>query len=460
MNLPGAAAPLSEALLHSCGWLCAAELAPVSRQWCDAVRSWRLGVVSISAGYSHWPVIAGDGHSFVTITIRTRHAVRGDEVVETREVRRKDGRYGGPPRWKEFLHALMGALRGCSKLRQLKLDEGSWRRDESLTTVTALAPACRLLEVVDLTIDSRRLSEELSCLAQCCTQLRSVTFNGSNGAHGAKMDAGLRELASRCPQLETLVFENIADSAYISDSCDLTGGCLDLLAERCTRLCTLQFPGAARVSSGSLQRLGHACNLESVKLLNWMLLDDAAVAALAKPSLCTLRLAFEQSWDDTDENFEPLITNVALISLSQHCPRLTSLDLQGCCEVNSDGVIVVVAGCPLLTSLELHGTAVGDRGVEAIGAGLDALEWLDLSECWRITDEALGYLHRCPRLKYLDVSGEPELNLSWPAVLALYRARGCTRNTHPARRALEPNIQIEGLGYWDPVTDAEYTHAD
>ena len=81
----------------------------------------RLGVVSISD--RHWPVVAGDGHSFVTITIRTRHAVRGDEVVETREVRRKDGRYGGPPRWKEFLHALMGALRGCSKLRQLKLDE-------------------------------------------------------------------------------------------------------------------------------------------------------------------------------------------------------------------------------------------------------------------------------------------------------------------------------------------------
>ena len=273
-----------------------------------------------------------------------------------------------------------------------------------MTTVTALAPACRLLEVVDLTIDSRRLSEELSCLAQCCTQLRSVTFNGSNGdvEHpGAKMDAGLRELASRCPQLETLVFENIADSAYMSDSCDLTDGCLDLLAERCTRLRTLQFPGAARVSSGSLQRLGHACSLESVKLLNWMLLDDAAVAALAKPSPSTsgwpsnngTTLTLELRQSRTWRSFRA--RSVALAA----CVDLRRV----CCEVG-DGVIVVVAGCPLLTSLELHGTAVGDRGVEAIGAGLDALEWLDLSECWRITDEALGYLHRCPRLKYLDVS--------------------------------------------------------
>ena len=83
------------------------------------------------------------------------------------------------------------------------------------------------------------------------------------------------------------------------------------------------------------------------------------------------------------------ITDVALRYITQHLPRLTTLDLSSCTRLTDAGIA------------QLTTPPAGS---------VDLLQSLNLSNCSRITDTSLEHLSRCVALSRLDMRHSPHVS--------------------------------------------------
>ncbi|KAK9457626.1 hypothetical protein V1511DRAFT_178959 [Dipodascopsis uninucleata] len=101
------------------------------------------------------------------------------------------------------------------------------------------------------------------------------------------------------------------------------------------------------------------------------------------------------------------LTDKAIVSLTSAAKSLEELDLSFCCALSDVSVEVLSLGCIALQSLNLAfcGSAVSDASLRAVARHLVGLRWLSVRGCVRVTNagvEAVGT--GCFALQFLDVS--------------------------------------------------------
>ncbi len=103
------------------------------------------------------------------------------------------------------------------------------------------------------------------------------------------------------------------------------------------------------------------------------------------------------------------VTDQAMVSLTQSCTRLQSLDISNCWELSDATFGAIATMCRDLLSLTMcacRQPAVTDAALVSIGAGCTNLRHLSIGGCTQITDIAItGIIKGCRHLQSLDVSG-------------------------------------------------------
>lgn len=123
--------------------------------------------------------------------------------------------------------------------------------------------------------------------------------------------------------------------------------------------------------------------------------DDRPILVTEIDELETLHSIHIRSlWRSTDH---------VITSMSRHpCHALTHLSLTGCVGVTNFGLKILVTSFPCLV-------------------------WLNLSDCYHVTDEGLMILHDLPSLTHLDVSGCGTLKTGIPSLLLALPSMGSLR---------------------------------
>ena len=109
------------------------------------------------------------------------------------------------------------------------------------------------------------------------------------------------------------------------------------------------------------------------------------------PQLLELRFETQRLTDDNVNDIGRL------------CPGLRTIVLRNCVHLSDTGV-VSLSQCALLEVVDLWGCMmVTDAGVGALARHCTQLRHLSLSQCIRVSDEALCVLARCQRLTHLNL---------------------------------------------------------
>ncbi len=205
-------------------------------------------------------------------------------------------------------------------------------------------------------------------------------------------------------------------------------------------------------------------NLRSLKLDYCHALTDDAVRTVAKRSaehLTTFSVYSNQN-----------LTSAAAVTLSLHCPSLTSLSFSGCMKIGSAGITALAARCRKLKSLDLTRLPLLDD--VALGTLVRAnpnLERLVLYADSRLSDEPIArhLAPSCRSLRHLDCTGlnSPGISDDSLEALAAHCARlehlilsWCTRITDHgacavARRCPLSVLSVHGvLGVGEPLLSA------
>ena len=121
------------------------------------------------------------------------------------------------------------------------------------------------------------------------------------------------------------------------------------------------------------------------------------------------------------------ITDASVTELARRCSQLSSLNLKGCWKITDAGVVAVSQGCPQLSSLDLSACdQITDAAVIALAQGCPQLSSLDLKYCDQISDAGVIALGRhCPLIFSLRLTSEEDGTLTDAGVVAL--AQGCPR---------------------------------
>lgn len=151
------------------------------------------------------------------------------------------------------------------------------------------------------------------------------------------------------------------------------------------------------------KQLGNAClkifshGNECLKnfAISWLELEDGMLTSILKHQhdLESLSLV------DCEK-----LSNLSLISIPVHCPKLSSFDLKGMCYVTDHG-LVPLARSKCLQSLSLAEAAITDFTLENIAKGCGAkLKVLDISWCEDVSDQGMSAVAKsCRSLQRLGL---------------------------------------------------------
>lgn len=99
------------------------------------------------------------------------------------------------------------------------------------------------------------------------------------------------------------------------------------------------------------------------------------------------------------------ICNEGLKSISG-CPKISSLKLGLCPNINDHGLAYVARGCARLRELDLYRCSdISDMGIEEIAHGCPELEIINIAYNDKISDTSLISLSKCSSLKELEIRG-------------------------------------------------------
>ncbi|OQR92924.1 hypothetical protein ACHHYP_03074 [Achlya hypogyna] len=198
----------------------------------------------------------------------------------------------------------------------------------------------------------------------------------------------------------------------------------------------LNFSRCKRISSDSIRTLLHgSVTLKTLNLSFMDISDEAFVASHPLNAHLLKELDLGQC----------KITDVALVSIAQHCPELEVLRLRWCTQITDMGMVRVAMQCRRLRHLDLNNCGfVTDQTVSALAEHCPNLRWLNLSWCIHVTDRGITDVARaCLHLEELLVVWCSQLtDASLVALLAhakklrCVHLNGCKDNMSPERLAL------------------------
>ena len=178
----------------------------------------------------------------------------------------------------------------------------------------------------------------------------------------------------------------------------------------CSGLESVNLSLCKEVTKAALTQLGRQCrNLQSLDL-SVTRVTDKALVSLAENCSTLVRLNLRAC---------SLITDEAIIAISQFSPSLTFVDisLTGA-RVTDAAVIALTLNCPSLVELNASACNITDAAVTAVAQNCLDMESIDLSYCCQITDSGvLDLVGRCSNMRTLSLKGNNEItDLSVTAV--------------------------------------------
>ena len=153
-------------------------------------------------------------------------------------------------------------------------------------------------------------------------------------------------------------------------------------------------------------------NLHTITLNNCQFEDSFALQLTSlSREICWLDLYFCEE-----------LSEAAILSMVQNCPKLTGLGLGGL-QVSDAVLEKITKLCPGMTNLILYGNElITDRGILSIASNLQTLEEFDIQACIRLTDLSLSYLSTyCASTLRVLYIGE-HVTFGFPATRAMLAA--------------------------------------
>ncbi len=178
---------------------------------------------------------------------------------------------------------------------------------------------------------------------------------------------------------------------------------IETLVKSCPNLTELRLAEIGLLNDESLGPLG------SLKKLTYLDLSSAG-SPLSDQAITTLLSVVGKNLVSLSLSDNPELTDVTLIAIAKHCPRLRSVYLRNVVELTDDGVAEFFAmmktnGHPGLEVIDMEkGHDLKSKALQALvshsGATVEKLSLLG----WRdVEKEALNGLTKCKHLKELDI---------------------------------------------------------
>eukprot|EP00698_Gefionella_okellyi_P005702 TRINITY_DN15169_c0_g1_i1.p1 TRINITY_DN15169_c0_g1~~TRINITY_DN15169_c0_g1_i1.p1 ORF type:complete len:636 (+),score=133.01 TRINITY_DN15169_c0_g1_i1:132-2039(+) len=283
------------------------------------------------------------------------------------------------------------ALVGCTKLVELSLADCQHVSDAGLVPLVAKCPRLRVLTLCETATAVG--NKTANALARHCAQLEHIrgvafsdraTLNLVKHCHqlqslqlaGDVTDKALAHMLQHCPQLRAL---------YIRADNDLTDDGLAVIGRLCSQLRTLTLCECGGVSNEGLLLLGRHCD----QLRHLVLHSTASVTCPKGVAIPTLQLL---------DISHTALTDQSLCAIADTCTGLRSLNISGCYEVNTAGVVHMANVCTRLQTLIMDECQIEDAGFEALATHCSQLSALSFAANNTCTFLALQSLlqHRLP----------------------------------------------------------------
>ena len=262
----------------------------------------------------------------------------------------------------------------------------------------------------------------IMAIASKCAQLRSLHVTSCDIS-----DEGLRQILRHCPKLNSLHLpgcRRLTSSAFIASDAADVDRCgqqrhppppiTDLMLARCGNIgdlavsrVALLFPELQKLDlsccegvsdKGVLEVSSHCHRLVCINLSRCSRVSDVGITALANRCrhMEELRLY----------GVGKAVTDMALMEIAHHCPRLRVLDISSCEAVGDAGVMELARTSPPLRKLWLDSTAVTDRSLVPLVVQCGpSLRLLHLAYCEGVGSAAVQALAvHAPGLQQLDLS--------------------------------------------------------
>ena len=191
-------------------------------------------------------------------------------------------------------------------------------------------------------------------------------------------DAMVRDIATHCTELRSLMIE----------PGDWAGYCTDSHGRPCDDECT------EMITADSLLVLAKNCTHLRVLRLDLCRFDDAAALVLAENCRGLRVLSLKRGHDC----FELGVGNLGVCAIAESCHQLESVDLETC-QLTDTALLALARGCPQLKRLSVthtieHGAySMTNVAVEALVKHCPQLATLELPGYWLFLEES------CPRLQ-------------------------------------------------------------
>jgi len=205
--------------------------------------------------------------------------------------------------------------------------------------------------------------------------------------------------------------------------------------------------------------MAYCTSLRSLTLTDGNL-TDSAVAAMVRVHAGLVELDF---------SYEMKLSDVALLAIAQHLPKLEHLRMSTAPLISDVGVVALAQNCAALKTLDLSDTKITDAALSALANDCHKLQNLDLSCCSNVSDTGVITLaQKCSPLKKLNLNSTLVTDAGVSAV-----AKNCTnledlnlssdpidagnRITDVALRAIAqhlPTLQLLHLGWCSGISDS------
>ncbi|OQR80756.1 hypothetical protein ACHHYP_17234 [Achlya hypogyna] len=318
--------------------------------------------------------------------------------------------------------------------------------------LVAIAKAVHQLEVLEIASATKVSDAGMRTLALSCSTLTSLNVSGCTGIAGA----GLGAISDHCPKICRL---SVAQCSHLDE------WVLVRLFYKFEHLTHLDLAGCTQVTDTTLKTLAYQCRrITFLDLSHCLSVSDSGVVDIAQycTRLETLLVASPKG------SVNERITDIACLSLGEHCHELQVLNVSGCTFVSDVGVAWLVQGCCRLESLDTtHCFKLTDESLRAIGAGAPRLHTLQIGHAKNVSDVGLRFVAEgCPGLAVLGlrqlylVSDGAKRNFGLEGLQAIAKTcsrlteidlAGCfqvieVRGTHAIKNLMRPKRALKSLG--------------
>ncbi|OQR92595.1 hypothetical protein THRCLA_08666 [Thraustotheca clavata] len=229
--------------------------------------------------------------------------------------------------------------------------------------IHAIATNCRYIRRLDLSHLPQLDGSGIAALGDCCGYLEELSVNG-------------------CRQLPEYVLLKVTSGCYrlrvldVAQCCHMTDQLLTSISQSCRHIQHINVSECREISDVGWQKLALSClDLTQVNL--------------------------------TRSEFQYKLTDMCLLSYSEHSKILQHISLSGCDYLTDAGISWLASGCAALTHVDIsYCVKLTDYSLRSLGEGCLHLSFLDISSCARMSDVGLKYLSvGCSELSTLRMKG-------------------------------------------------------